>query len=67
MLKIYRADDKFSEINVENTKFNTLFSLFDSREKEKINIEEKFKDINLNTKQSPLSELLRKDFKKDKI
>ncbi|WP_300704155.1 hypothetical protein [uncultured Campylobacter sp.] len=65
MLKIYRADDKFSEINVENTKFNTLFSIFDNREKEEnlkerinLNLEEKAKNTKLNTKQSPLSELL---------
>ena len=67
MLKIYRADDKFSEINVENTKFNTLFSIFDNREnkmkenlslKQDLNLEEKFKNTKLNTQQSPLSELL---------
>ncbi len=52
---------------LENTKFNTLFSIFDNREnkmkenlslKQDLNLEEKFKNTKLNTQQSPLSELL---------
>ena len=57
---------------LENTKFNTLFSIFNTREKEEnlkerikkerinLNLEEKFKNTSLNTQQSLLSELIQK-------
>ena len=56
-----------ANLDMKNRIFNTLFSIFDNREnkmkenlslKQDINLEEKAKNTKLNTKQSPLSELL---------
>ena len=56
---------------LENTKFNTLFSIFNTKEKEEnlkerinLNLEEKFKNTSLNTQQSLLSELIQKKIMK---
>ena len=56
---------------LENTKFNTLFSIFNTREKEEnlkerinLKLEEKFKNTSLNTQQSLLSELIQKKIMK---